>query len=286
MTSTRVMVDPNGLVLMDPLCTSPEPLRQPMRRSLSSSGAAGSGPGSPSAGWMGSSGASPTRARQRGGSRGGASVRSGSEPASALGDFEPCNPWDPRIPLEWWSDKGLTRTAPQSLQRASYADPAPGRHAAAPTRTFRDDEKARIWEEALRGNPAGPLSSETNSRISHRDPTGSVVPEKKLFQVSQGQLAALYKANATLGSERRAELVYRKPGRGDRNTEKDDKHRWFSPEEMAQSRSEPTFAPWGPLNTEPAPQERGGRKFAQSDNMLLSWNPRQGTSWGVRRCGH
>lgn len=180
----------------------------------------------------------------------------------------------------------MTRTAPQSLQRASYADTAAGRHASAPSRTFRDDEKARIWEEALRGNPAGPLSSETNSRISHRDPTGRLVQEKRLFQVSQGQLAALYKANATLGSERRAQLVKHKPGRGDRSTEKDEKFRWFSPEEMAQSRSEPTFAAWGPLNTEPAPPEKGGRKFAQSDNPLLSWNPRQGTSWGVRQCGH
>lgn len=271
MTSTRVMVDPNGLVLMDPLCSPPEPVA--MRRSLSGAGGSSSSWTSPG---------SASRARSRGGS---ASVRSGSAPSDA--DFEPCDPWDPRIPLHWWSDKGMTRTAPQSLQRASYADTAAGRHAAAPTRTFRDDEKARIWEEALRGNPAGPMCSETNSRISHRDPTGIAIQEKKLFQVSQGQLAALYKANATLGAERRAEMIFRKrDGSDGRNTEKGEKFRWFSPEEMAQSRSEPTLTNWGPTSTEPAPPEKGGRKFAQCDNSLLSWNPRQGTSWGVRRCGH
>lgn len=285
MTATRVMVDPNGVVLMDPLCSSPEPLRRSMRRSLSSSGGAGSGLGSPSAAWTDPSGGSASSVRPRGGSRG-ASVRSGSEPAPDSVDVEACDPWDPRFPLHWWSEKGMTQTAPQSLQRASFADTAAGRHLTAPTRTFRDDEKARIWAEALRGNPAGPLSSETNSRISHRDPTGRVIPEKRLFQVSQGQLAALYKANATLGSERRAELLHRKPGRGDRNTESGETFRWFSPEEMGHSRSEPTLTNWGPTSTEPAPPEKGGRKFAQTDNMLLSWNPRQGTSWGVRRCGH
>lgn len=279
------MVDSNGLVSMEPLSSSPEALRGPLRRTLSSSTGFGAGPGSPSAGRTSPSGTSRP-VPSRGGSRG-ASVRSESAPASDAVDFEPCDPWDPRIPLDWWSDNGMTRAAPQSMQRSSYTDTAAGRHIAAPMRTFRDDEKKRIWEEALRGNPAGPMSSQTRNRIDHRDMTKEFIPGKRLFQVSQGQIAALMKANATLGAERRAEMLFRKTtGCDGRKSEKNDSFRRFSPEEMAQSRGEPTITNWGPTNTEPAPHETGGRKFAKSDKLMESWNPRVGTAWGVQRCGH
>jgi len=190
-------------------------------------------------------------------------------------------PWDPARPMPWWSDKGMTHASPQSLSRSSFVDHTPSRHVVSAVSTYHDVETAEHWRAAKEGSGLS-FHAATTSRMSFIDPTGMSPPQKKLFRASQKHLAKLMKANARLGYERQVELMSSPP----KPQNPGHAHRWFTPEEMAASRSAQTFTSWhmpvGPDDHSKVLGEAGRRYARMPDKLKVSWGAGQGTSWDVR----